>query len=220
MSFTFFKKSEKLSEAALSDLELISKCQLGDKPAFKELVKRYQKVVYALFFQLAPEWDDINDLSQEVFIRIFRGIHSLKSPHAFKSWLNQIVINIFYDELKKRPKRSKTVSIDQVFEMEDMESSYHAEIVDKAYLPDELFSNSELKAVLQNAITELPERSRTVIVLRELQGLQYEEIADLLECAVGTIKSRLSRAREKLQELIKPHLSEEVNFQIAERRFA
>lgn len=220
MSFTFFKKSDKLSEAALSDLEVISKCQLGDKLAFKELVKRYQKVVYALFFQLAPEWDDINDLSQEVFIRIFRGIHSLKSPHAFKSWLNQIVINIFYDELKKRPKRSKTVSIDQVFEMEDMESSYHAEIVDKAYLPDELFSNSELKVVLQNAIAELPEQYRTVIVLRELQGLQYEEIADLLDCAVGTIKSRLSRAREKLQELIKPHLSEEVNTRIAERRFA
>ncbi len=100
MSFNFLKKSEKPAHAKLSDYEIISMCQLGDKLAFKELVKRYQKVVYALFFQLAPEWDDFNDLSQEVFIRIFRGFHSLKSPHAFKSWLIQIVINIFFDELK------------------------------------------------------------------------------------------------------------------------
>ncbi len=220
MSFTFFKKSEKSAEAKVSDYEIISMCQLGDKLAFKELVKRYQKVVYALFFQLAPEWDDINDLSQEVFIRIFRGIHSLKSPHAFKSWLNQIVINIFYDELKKRPKNSKTVSIDQVFETDDMESSYQAEITDKAYLPDELFSNSELKSVLQNAISDLPEQYRTVIVLRELQDLQYEEIADLLNCAVGTVKSRLSRGREKLQELIRPYLSDEIYTEVSKRKLA
>jgi len=220
MSFNFLKKSEKPAHAKLSDYEIISMCQLGDKLAFKELVKRYQKVVYALFFQLAPEWDDINDLSQEVFIRIFRGIHSLKSPHAFKSWLNQIVINIFYDELKRRPKNSKTVSIDQVFETEDMESSYQAEITDRSSLSDELFSNAELKLVLQNAISELPEQYRTVIVLRELQDLQYEEIAELLNCAVGTIKSRLSRGREKLQDLIRPHLTEEVYREVTKRKLA
>ena len=161
-----------------------------------------------LSYQLAPEWEDLNDLSQEVFIRVFRGIHSLKSPHAFKSWVNQIVVNIFYDELRKRPKQSKSVSIDQAFEHEDFGPELQREIVDTSAVPDDVFRNTELKNILQNAISQLPEQYRTVIVLRELQGLQYDEMAELLNCAIGTIKSRLSRAREKLQDIIRPQLGD------------
>ena len=215
MKFSLFdskKKVEKTSLNGVSDFEIISMCQLGDMIAFKELVKRYQKVVFAFLYQLAPEWEDLNDLSQEVFIRVFRGIHSLKSPHAFKSWINQIVVNIFYDELRKRPKHNKNLSIDQAFEQDDFNTEIQREIVDTSSVPEQVFSNTELKQVLQNAISQLPEQYRTVIVLRELKGLQYEEMATLLNCAIGTIKSRLSRAREKLQEIIKPQLSDEAYY--------
>ena len=192
MKFSLFNKknkqeSTKADYSTLGDFEIISMCQLGDKVAFKELVKRYQKIVYAFLYQLAPEWEDLNDLSQEVFIRVFRGIHSLKSPHAFKSWVNQIVVNIFYDELRKRPKQAKNFSIDQAFEHEEFGPELQRQIVDTSSVPDDVFSNTELKNILQNAISQLPEQYRTVIVLRELQGLQYDEMAELLNCAIGTI---------------------------------
>lgn len=213
MKFSLFNRKNKQEGvkadcSKLGDFEIISMCQLGDKVAFKELVKRYQKIVYAFLYQLAPEWEDLNDLSQEVFIRVFRGIHSLKSPHAFKSWVNQIVVNIFYDELRKRPKQAKNFSLDQAFEHEEFGQELQRQIIDTSSVPDDVFSNTELKNILQNAISQLPEQYRTVIVLRELQGLQYDEMAELLNCAIGTIKSRLSRAREKLQDIIRPQLGE------------
>ena len=148
MKFSLFNKknkqeSTKADYSTLGDFEIISMCQLGDKVAFKELVKRYQKIVYAFLYQLAPEWEDLNDLSQEVFIRVFRGIHSLKSPHAFKSWVNQIVVNIFYDELRKRPKQAKNFSIDQAFEHEEFGPELQRQIVDTSSVPDDVFSKHD-----------------------------------------------------------------------------
>ena len=126
--------------------------------------------------------------------------------------MNQIVVNIFYDELRKRPKVSKNLSIDQALEYEDSSTELQREITDNSAKPDDVFGNIELKNILQNAISQLPEQYRTVIVLRELQGLQYDEMATLLNCAIGTIKSRLSRAREKLQDIIKPQIAEEAYY--------
>ncbi len=194
-----------------SDLEIIQLCQLGDKDAFQELVKRYQKSVFALLYQLAPEWRDLNDLSQEVFIRVYRGVHNLRNPKIFKSWLNQIVLNLFYDELRKRPRRVKTVSMDQTFEDDSGESEFVREIKDSKLKPDELISNLETRDAIKKAMAQLPEQFRTAIVLRELQGLQYEEIAELLGVALGTVKSRIWRARERLQVLLQPYLNESEN---------
>jgi RNA polymerase sigma-70 factor (ECF subfamily) len=191
-----------------TDLEIVKRCQVGDKIAFQELVKRFQKNVFALLYQLAPEWRDLNDLSQEVFIRVYRGIHNLRNPKIFRSWLNQIVLNLFYDELRKRPRRIKTVSMDQSYEDDSGESEFYKEIKDSKLKPDELISNLETRDAIKAAMSQLPEQFRTAIVLRELQGLQYEEIAELLGCALGTVKSRIWRARERLQVILEPLLSE------------
>lgn len=191
-----------------SDLEIVELCQIGKKEAFQELVKRYQKNVFALLYQLAPEWRDLNDLSQEVFIRVYRGIHNLRNPKIFKSWLNQIVLNLFYDELRKRPRRIKTISMDQSYEDDSGENEFIREAKDSKQKPDEVMSSNETKIAIKKAMAELPEQFRTAIVLRELQGLQYEEIAELLGCALGTVKSRIWRARERLQVLLEPFLQE------------
>ena len=196
-----------------TDLEIVKRCQVGDKEAFQELVKRFQKNVFALLYQLAPEWRDLNDLSQEVFIRVYRGIHNLRNPKIFRSWLNQIVLNLFYDELRKRPRRIKTVSMDQSYEDDSGESEFYKEIKDSKLKPDEIISNLETRDAIKSAMSQLPEQFRTAIVLRELQGLQYEEIAELLGCALGTVKSRIWRARERLQVILEPLLSEKANLE-------
>lgn len=201
-------KSSKVQYLEASDIEIVQYCQIGNKDAFQELVKRYQKSVFALLYQLAPEWRDLNDLSQEIFIRVFRGIHNLRNPKIFKSWLNQIILNLFYDELRKRPRRLKTISIDQSMEDENSESEFIREVKDTGLKPDEIISNNETREAIKKAMAQLPEQFRTAIVLRELQGLQYEEIAEMLGCALGTVKSRIWRARERLQEILEPVLSD------------
>ena len=206
-------KNIKLILSQETDVEIVMRCQVGDKDAFQELVKRFQKNVFALLYQLAPEWRDLNDLSQEVFIRVYRGIHNLRNPKIFRSWLNQIVLNLFYDELRKRPRRIKTVSMDQSYEDDSGESEFYKEIKDSKLKPDELISNLETRDAIKAAMAQLPEQFRTAIVLRELQGLQYEEIAELLGCALGTVKSRIWRARERLQVILEPLLSEKVDLE-------
>lgn len=201
-------KTMKLDFSESTDLEIVELCQIGKKEAFQELVKRYQKNVFALLYQLAPEWRDLNDLSQEVFIRVYRGVHNLRNPKIFKSWLNQIVLNLFYDELRKRPRRVKTVSMDQTYEDDSGENEFIREVRDLKQKPDEVISSNETKNAIKKAMAQLPEQFRTAIVLRELQGLQYEEIAELLGCALGTVKSRIWRARERLQVLLEPFLQD------------
>lgn len=202
------QKEIKTNYSKLADNQIVEFCQIGDKIAFQELVKRYQKNVFALLYQLAPEWRDLNDLSQEVFIRVYKGIHNLRNPKIFKSWLNQIVLNLFYDELRKRPRRIKTISMDQTFEDDSGENEYIKEIKDSKMKPDEELSQNETSEAIRIAMAQLPEQFRTAIVLRELQGLQYEEIAEMLGCALGTVKSRIWRARERLQVILEPLLSE------------
>lgn len=198
----------KLEYENKEDFEIVELCQVGDKLAFKILVQRYQKRVYTLLYQLAPEWKDLNDLSQEVFIRVYKGISSLRNARTFKSWLNQIVMNLFYDELRKKPRTIKTTSIDEAIEEENWDGEFKKEIGDSTALPEELLSNSETANIIRDAMIQLPEQFRTAIVLRELQGLQYEEISEILGVALGTVKSRIWRARERLQEILRPHFPE------------
>ena len=186
---------------------LVLACQKRDPAAFEELVKRHQRTVYALLYQLAPDWVDTADLAQEVFIRVWRSINNLRNPSSFRGWLTQIVTNLFYDELRRRPRRLPTVSMDEGLDpdAEDGESATR-DIPDVSLLPDEKVLNRELSEVIREAMTKLPEQFRTAIVLREVEGLSYEEIAILTKTEMGTVKSRIARARTKLQEMLQPYL--------------
>ncbi|HEY9685928.1 MAG TPA: sigma-70 family RNA polymerase sigma factor [Coleofasciculaceae cyanobacterium] len=197
---------------ALSTEELILRAQqeqgAGQMSALEELVSRYQKLVYVTLYQLAPERQDITDLTQEVLLRMCRSIKSLRNPKTFKYWLNRIITNLFYDELRKAPRQLKTISLDEPVYEGDDDQSPARDIPDVSEMPDKVALNSELDAKIQQAIQNLPEQFRTIIVLREIQGLSYEEIASLTDTNIGTVKSRLARARLKLQEVLEPYLKE------------
>lgn len=187
-------------------LELIEKSQEGNRFALEELVKRNEKIIYGTLYHLDPNRNDIADLTQEVLFRMARSIKNLRNPATFKFWLNQIITNLFYDELRRKTRRLTTISMDTPFESEEGGSATTRDIADLGLVPEEKTLGSELDKKIKEAIENLPEQFRLVIVLRELQGLSYDEIAEITETNIGTVKSRLARARAKLQEDIKPYL--------------
>ena len=188
--------------------ELVQLAQQDDLRALEELVQRYQRSVYMTFYQLAPDRTDIADLTQDALLRMCRSIKSIRNPKTFKFWLNRIITNLFYDELRKTPRQLRTISMDEPMfnQDDDSDSGASRDIPDQSLHPEHLILNSELDQKIHEAIKNLPEQFRTIIVLRELQGMSYEEIASLTNSNLGTVKSRLARARLKLQEAIGPYL--------------
>lgn len=190
--------------------ELIIKCREDDKLALEELIRRQERIVYNTLYHLDPNRTDIADIAQEVLFRMAKSIKKLKKPVTFKFWLNQIITNLFYDELRRKTRRLATISIDTPYkEGGEEEKNPSRDIADTGKMPEEKTLNKELDDVIRESIKELPEQFRVVIVLRELQGLSYEEIGELIKANPGTVKSRLARARAKLQSKIKPYLEHE-----------
>lgn len=185
----------------LSDRELIVVCQKKDKMAFEELMRRNERIVYGVLRQAAPDWIDHCDLAQEVFIRVWRSIHMLRNPECFKTWLHQIVMNIFYDQLRKRPKHI-VVSLEAPVPNDNGGDECYREVPDTTRLPDEMMQRKELSAAIEKAVSRLPEQFRKAIILRDVQGLSYDEIAVLTQSEVGTVKSRISRARGRVQAIV------------------
>ncbi|MBY0449594.1 MAG: sigma-70 family RNA polymerase sigma factor [Cyanobacteria bacterium] len=191
--------------------ELVLKAQAGDRLALEALVQRFQKRIYMSLYQLAPERNDIMDLTQDVLLRMCRSIHTLKNPKTFQSWINRIMTNLFYDQLRKVPRQLQTISLDAPASYEDSNSSAiqaSQDVVDTQPLPEHTLLNHELDQHIQRAIADLPEHFRTIVVLREIQGLSYDEIANILNTNIGTVKSRLARARQRLQEVLSPYIKD------------
>lgn len=182
--------------------ELIILSQKNDYKALEELIKREQKNIFATFAYLSRTRENIADLTQEALMRMARGLAGLKNPKTFKSWLNQIVTNLFYDELRKSTRKPQLVSIDD----EPDEHSFSKQIPDHRHKPAERAMSSELDRVIKSEIQSLPEHFRIAIILRELQGLSYEEIAEATHTTVGTVKSRIARARGKLQDGLRHYI--------------
>ena len=199
-----------VSPEKLSNYELIVFCQADAQPnkaAFAELVRRYQSHLNRLFYHLAPDWQERADLAQEVWIRVYRNINRLQEPAKFRGWLSRIATNLFYDELRKRKRVAPPLSLDAPRYVEDGEMSW--ELPDKAPSPSDDLATQEFYDHLQTAISQLPETFRTTIVLREIEGLPYEEIAEMTGVSLGTVKSRIARARLKLQSVLQNYLNEE-----------
>jgi len=182
--------------------ELVILSQKNDYKALEELIKREQKNVFATFAYLTKRRENIADLTQEALMRMARGLANLKNPKTFKSWLNQIVTNLFYDELRKSTRRPVVVSTDD----DQGEKAYHTQIPDSRHKPMEKVLSVELDKLIKTEIQNLPEHFRIAIILRELQGLSYEEIATATQTNVGTVKSRIARARYKLQDGLKHYM--------------
>lgn len=184
--------------------ELVVLSQQNDFKALEELIKREQKNVYAAFSYLKPEKESVSDLTQETLLRVAKNIHSLKNPKLFKSWLNQIITNLFYDEMRKTKKKPSTVSIDNDEDEDNI--PIKQQLFDKKCKPPEKCISIELEKIIKDAILELPDQFRIAIILREFQGLSYEEIAQATNSSIGTVKSRIARARGKLQEDLKAYI--------------
>lgn len=189
----------------MTDAELVVKCQNQDQRAFDVLMRKHQRTVYGILHRLAPDWNDTADLSQEVFIRVWKGIGALKNPHAFKTWIGQVATHLFYDELRKRPRNTPTISLDQSAFSDDETENATRDIADKAAGPDEVLERREIEEEVRHAISTLPKQFRTAIVLRDLEDMTYEQIAEITQTDLGTIKSRISRARTKVQKILKPN---------------
>lgn len=182
--------------------ELIKLAQNGDMEALEEIIKRQQKTVFATLYYLNASNDEIFDLTQEVLFKVAKNIKKLKNPRTFKSWLNQIIVNQFYDSLRKKKKNDTKVFLD-----DENDAKIKFEVPDFASNPYQKALDKELEKVIKASIRRLPSPFRLAIVMRELQGLSYEEIAKITNSNIGTVKSRIARARLKLQEYLKPYIN-------------
>ena len=194
----------------LSTNDLILRCQViktRDCPAFEELVTRHQRYVDKLLYHLASDWSDRTDLTQEVWIRVYKSIHRLNDPAKFKSWLSRITTNLFYDELRKRKRFKGSVSLDAPRYSSD--GQYEWELPSDQPTPADNMMTREFHEHLAQAMSELPEVFQKTIAMRELQGLSYEEISDITGVSLGTVKSRIARARQRLQEKLSVYLQAE-----------
>ncbi|MBQ3819487.1 sigma-70 family RNA polymerase sigma factor [bacterium] len=183
--------------------EIIILAQKDDFKALEELIRREQRSVYASFSYLCHNCENVSDLTQEALLRVAKNIQRLKNPKHFKSWLNQIITHIYYDELRKNQKKADTISLDQ--EIEDI-PQIKFELPDKKCKPNEKCLSLELEKIIKTAILALPDKFKIVIVLREFQGLSYDEIASATNSTIGTVKSRIARARSRLQDDLRSYI--------------
>ncbi len=189
-----------------SQEELIELARNDNLDALEELIKRNQSSVYASFYYLSGNCDDVLDLTQEALLKMARNIKSLKNPEKFKPWLNQIVTRLFYDDIRRKNKKLQTVPIDK--KEDDEENKFNvSEVPCKTCTPEEKTLNTELSCLIKKSIQKLPDTFRLAIILREFQGLSYEEIAEITNTNVGTVKSRIARARNKLQSDLKQYIA-------------
>ena len=184
----------------MSTEELVVLSQNNDIKALEELIRQEQKCVFATFAKKKKKRENAADLTQEALLRAAKSINSLKNPKCFKSWLNHIITNVFYDDLRKIQRKPEVLSVDE----NKNETTF--DIPDTHCTPNEKCLSLELGQLIKDAINSLPEAFRIVIVLREIQGLTYEQIAEVTKTEIGTVKSRIARARIKLQEGLKAYI--------------
>jgi RNA polymerase sigma-70 factor (ECF subfamily) len=183
------------SDVESGEAALIARCTAGDETACAELVAAHRHMVYALALNLLGDRDEALDLSQEVFLRVFRTLSSFRGQAALRTWIYRIVVNQARNRQRwwRRRRRSDQVSLDEYLRtFGDMEARQEV-------LPDRLLASKETAAKIRQALDRLPFDQRTALILREIDGLRYDEIAFSLDLAVGTVKSRLTRARQALR---------------------
>lgn len=180
-----------------SDELLLRRAQKGDAEAFEELMVAQESRMYAIALRMMGNREDAQDCAQEAMVRIYRAMGSFKGQSSLATWIYRITMNTCLDELRRRKVR-KVTSLDTL-----VESGWSP--TDKGETPEEYGLRSEKQTVLNDAIQSLPDDMRAAIVLRDIKGYTYDEIADILNANVGTIKSRISRGRERLREILSKH---------------
>ena len=188
------------------DQELIKRAKSGDKRAFKMLVERYQKRAFGIAYGMLRNRDDALDASQEAFVRVYRNLESFKGDSSFYTWFYRIVVNVCIDHCRKHGKVRK-LEYDESYRRRD-EAEVGINVVGNTrdMRPDVSLDQSELGKAIGAALEKLSDNHRTIILLREIEGMSYEEIAEATGCNIGTVMSRLHHARKNLQQYLKDHV--------------
>lgn len=185
-------------QAPDSDKQLVARVQKGDKSAFDLLVLKYQYKVQAIVGRYVHDFDEVNDVVQEAFIKAYRAVDGFRGDSQFYTWLYRIAVNTAKNYLVAKNRRPPASDID----VEDAEYYSGSDGLKDVDSPENLLFRDELERVVDSAIQGLPEDLRTALTLREFEGLSYEDIAVVMDCPVGTVRSRIFRAREAIDEHI------------------
>lgn len=186
-----------------TDQYLVERVQDGDKQAFDILVKKYQHRIVALVSRFLKDSADVQDVTQEAFIKAYRALPNFRGDSAFYTWLYRIAVNTAKNHLVSLGRRPPSVDLD-VSDAEQFEGNL---ALKEQATPERLLLKDEIQRVVSETIEGLPEDLRTAITLRELEGMSYEEIAEVMGCPVGTVRSRIFRARETIQVKLKTLLN-------------
>jgi RNA polymerase sigma-70 factor (ECF subfamily) len=185
----------------LSDHALIEATKQGDETAFAEIVSRYRNPITNYLYRLLNDYEEAVDLAQETFVRVYFAAERYHTGYAFSTYLYRIATNLAISEMRRR-KRRKLLSLTGLFQPEGDETTQF-DVADENPLPDANLLEDEQKQVIARAIAAMPEKYRLPIVLRDIEGKSYEEVAEILNLGLGTTKSRISRARGLLKEKLK-----------------
>jgi RNA polymerase sigma-70 factor (ECF subfamily) len=188
------------------DMELVVRVQNGDKQAFNLLVLRYQRRVLRLLSRMIRDQSELEDVAQEAFIKAYRALSQFRGDSAFYTWLYRIAVNTAKNHLMaytRRPSGSFESRVD-----EDGETFDATENLSDMNTPEALLASRQIAQTVNTAIEALPAELRTAIVLRELEGMSYDEIAEVMDCPIGTVRSRIFRAREAISVQLKPLLGD------------
>jgi RNA polymerase sigma-70 factor (ECF subfamily) len=185
------------------DRELVARAQRGDKRAFELLVEKYQRKLARLLSRFVRDPSEVEDVTQEAFIKAYRALPGFRGDSAFYTWLYRIGINTAKNYLMALGRRAPTST---EVEAEEAEGFEEADQLRDINTPESVLLSNEIGATVNATIAELPEELRTAIQLREIEGMSYEDIARIMDCPIGTVRSRIFRAREAIAERLRPLL--------------
>lgn len=181
----------------MSDEELIKLVKKGDIDAFEQIIKKYEKKIFSLIFNMVRNENEVEDIAQEVFLKVYRYIDKFNGDSSLYTWIYKIATNLCLDKIRKR---KEVIYIDEKLQLDDGEVDFQLQSEEKTQ--DELYEQKELKQKLEKCINMLPEKQKAMIVLRDIKGFSYDEISEILDLKLGTVKSQINRARLKLKDLL------------------
>jgi len=193
---------ETLAQADVSETDLVKRCQAGDTEAFDELVTRYRTRIFGMIYNMVHNEQDAWDLAQDSFVKAWKSIKRFRGRSSFYTWIYRIVMNVTIDWLRKKQVKGMRAEFDDAIQAKQIDPASRTAPKADA-LPYEIMQRSETRTRIDNAIAQLSPEHRAVILMKEIEEMQYHEIAETLGCSIGTVMSRLFYARKKLQNLLR-----------------
>ena len=186
---------------SVDEKDIVKKASLGDHAAFEQIVNLYEKKVYNIALRYCNNSHDAMDISQEVFLRVYRFLPKFNGESQFSTWIYRITMNVCHDLVGKKNNITE-LSLDGKNEDDE---DYQVEVSDERFSPEKQLEQKELRETIKKGIATLDESYRDAVIMRDVNGLAYEDIADILQVSVGTVKSRIARGREKLRKFLCEH---------------